>query len=93
VHDSVFSCVATMPGAVPHTSTYALTNATLPYVLAWRTWAGEAALAADPATARGLSTHRGALPSLEVAHDLGLPTPNRVPCSRSDTLPVCALRE
>ena len=34
VHDSVFYCVANMPGAVPHTSTYALTNATLPYVVA-----------------------------------------------------------
>ena len=34
VHDSVFYCVANMPGAVPHTSTYALTNVTLPYVCA-----------------------------------------------------------
>ena len=34
MHDSVFYCVANMPGAVPHTSTYALTNATLPYVVA-----------------------------------------------------------
>ena len=33
VHDSVFYCVANMPGAVPHTSTYALTNVTLPYAL------------------------------------------------------------
>src|SRR5919112_897499 len=34
VHDSVFYCVANMPGAVPHTSTYALTNVTLPYAVA-----------------------------------------------------------
>ncbi|MDT7551833.1 MAG: alanine dehydrogenase, partial [Pseudonocardiales bacterium] len=66
-------CVANMPGAVPHTSTYALTNATLPYVLRLANLGWEAALAADPALARGLSTHRGALHSLEVAHDLGLP--------------------
>ena len=34
VHDSIFYCVANMPGAVPHTSTFALTNVTLPYALA-----------------------------------------------------------
>jgi alanine dehydrogenase len=63
VHDSVFYCVANMPGAVPHTSTYVLRLAEL----GW-----EAALAADPALAAGLSTHHGALHCLEVAHDLGL---------------------
>jgi alanine dehydrogenase len=68
----VFYCVANMPGAVPHTSTYALTNATLPYVLRLADLGWEAALAADPALAKGLSTHRGALHSLQVAHDLGL---------------------
>jgi len=73
VHNSVFYCVANMPGAVPHTSTYALTNATLPYVLRLADLGWEAALAADPALAAGLSTHRGALHSLQVAHDLGLP--------------------
>ncbi len=48
VHDSVFYCVANMPGAVPHTSTYALTNVTLPYAveLANRGWRD--ALRADP---------------------------------------------
>jgi alanine dehydrogenase len=67
VHDSVFYCVANMPGAVPHTSTYALTNATLPYVveLAGNGW--RAALAADPALARGLNTHEGQLASAPVA--------------------------
>ena len=73
VHNSVFYCVANMPGAVPHTSTYALTNATLPYVLRLADLGWEAALAADPALAAGLSTHHGALYSLQVAHDLGLP--------------------
>jgi alanine dehydrogenase len=73
VHGSVFYCVANMPGAVPHTSTYALTNATLPYVLRLAELGWEAALSADPALAAGLSTHNGALTSLQVAHDLGLP--------------------
>jgi alanine dehydrogenase len=67
VHNSVFYCVANMPGAVPHTSTYALTNATLPYALeladkGWRT-----ALQADPALARGLNTHEGQLTNAPVA--------------------------
>ena len=58
VHDSVFYCVANMPGAVPHTSTYALTNVTLPYAvqIANRGW--REALRNDDALARGLSTHR-----------------------------------
>ncbi len=67
VHDSVFYCVANMPGAVPHTSTYALTNVTLPYVaeLAGRGW--REALKADPALALGLNTHDGAVVSAPVA--------------------------
>src|SRR4051812_49894215 len=44
VHESIFYCVANMPGAVPHTSTYALTNATLPYALKLADPAWEAAL-------------------------------------------------
>ncbi|MBN9098529.1 MULTISPECIES: alanine dehydrogenase [unclassified Pseudonocardia] len=72
VHNSVFYCVANMPGAVPNTSTYALTNATLPYVLRLANQGWEAALAADPGLARGLSTHRGALTDEQVASDLGL---------------------
>ena len=73
VHDAVFYCVANMPGAVPRTSTYALTNATMPYVvkLAERGW--QAACAADSALAKGLSTHEGALLSEQVAADLDLP--------------------
>ena len=73
VHESVFYCVANMPGAVPHTSTRALTNATLPYVLRLANLGWADALRADAALAEGLSTHRGALTSLQVAHDLGLP--------------------
>jgi alanine dehydrogenase len=71
VHNSVFYCVANMPGAVPHTSTYALTNVTLPYAveLADRGW--RAAAGADPALARGLSTHAGRLASAPVARAHG----------------------
>ena len=59
VHNSVFYCVANMPGGVPHTSTYALTNVTLPYAveLANRGWRD--ALRQDKALALGLNTHDG----------------------------------
>ncbi len=67
VHNSVFYCVANMPGAVPNTSTYALTNVTLPYAveLANRGWRD--ALRADPALAGGLNTHDGHLTNAPVA--------------------------
>ncbi|MBH0118710.1 alanine dehydrogenase [Rhodococcus sp. CX] len=71
VHDSVFYCVANMPGAVPRTSTFALTNATLPYVVALADKGWEEAVAADPGLAEGLSTHRGELLSAEVAEAHG----------------------
>ena len=67
VHDTIFYCVANMPGAVPHTSTYALTNATLPYVKAIANQGWKKALAADPALALGLNTFDGALVSEPVA--------------------------
>jgi alanine dehydrogenase len=72
VHNSVFYCVTNMPGAVPHTSTYALTNVTLPYALEIASRGWREALRDDPALARGLNTHAGALASLPVAqcHDL-----------------------
>jgi alanine dehydrogenase len=72
VHDSVFYCVANMPGAVPNTSTYALTNATLPFIveLADRGWV--AALRRDPALAKGLNTHDGKVVYREVAEAHGL---------------------
>jgi alanine dehydrogenase len=73
VHDTVFYCVANMPGAVPRTSTFALTNATMPYVLKLADKGWQAACKADPALARGLSTHEGALLSEQVASDLELP--------------------
>jgi len=72
VHDSVFYCVANMPGAVPHTSTYALTNVTLPYVveIASRGW--REALRADHPLALGLNTHEGVLTCRPVAEAHGL---------------------
>ena len=73
VHGSTFYCVANMPGAVPHTSTYALTNVTLPYALALadRGWHG--ACRQDPALAAGLSTSGGELVSAPVAAAHALP--------------------
>jgi alanine dehydrogenase len=73
VHDSVFYCVANMPGAVPHTSTYALTNVTLPYALQIANRGWREALRNDDALALGLNTHAGALTCSPVAESLGLP--------------------
>jgi alanine dehydrogenase len=82
VHDTTFYCVANMPGAVPHTSTYALTNVTLPYAVALADKGWRQALADDHSLALGLNTHDGAvtndavaqaheLPSVELAEVLG----------------------
>jgi alanine dehydrogenase len=59
VHDSVFYCVANMPGAVPHTSTYALTNVTLPYAVALADKGWQQALREDQPLSLGLNTHDG----------------------------------
>jgi alanine dehydrogenase len=59
VHNSIFYCVANMPGAVPVASTYALTNATLPYALSIANKGWEKAIADDPALDRGLNVHAG----------------------------------
>ncbi|MGW9113163.1 alanine dehydrogenase [Microbacterium sp. NPDC055683] len=71
VHDALYYCVANMPGAVPETSTRALTNATLPYVaaIADRGWDGAAA--ADAALARGLNVRGGAVTNAGVAAAFG----------------------
>jgi alanine dehydrogenase len=73
VHDALFYCVANMPSAVPKTSTFALTNATMPYVLKLADHGWQAACRSDPALAQGLSTHEGALVAQRVAGDLSLP--------------------
>ena len=59
VHGSVFYCVANMPGSVPNTSTYALTNVTLPYAVALANKGWKKALQDDKALALGLNTHAG----------------------------------
>jgi len=73
VHDSLYYCVANMPGSVPSTSTRALTNATLPYItaIAQRGW--QAALRRDAALAKGLNVHAGAIVNAPVAAAFGLP--------------------
>ena len=73
VHESVFYCVANMPGAVPNTSTYALTNVTLPYALSLADRGWHDALKADPALALGLNTYDGSLTNAPVAGAHGLP--------------------
>ena len=72
-HGSLFYCVTNMPGAVPHTSTYALTNATLPYALAIAEVGWQAAARRDPALALGLNAHGGALVYGPVGEAHGLP--------------------
>ncbi len=71
VHGSVFYCVANMPGAVPNTSTHALTNVTLPYVLAVADGGWRSAMRADPALAAGLNVHAGHLVHPGVAAAFG----------------------
>jgi alanine dehydrogenase len=73
VNGTIFYCVANMPGAVPHTSTHALANSTLPYVeeLAQNGW--RTAVSMDPALAAGVSTVDGALVSQPVAEAHGIP--------------------
>ncbi|SCL29358.1 alanine dehydrogenase [Micromonospora inyonensis] len=72
VHDSIFYCVANMPGAVPHTSTYALTNVTLPYALELANHGWREALRRDPALALGLNTHDGQVTYGPVAEAHGM---------------------
>ena len=72
VHGSLFYCVANMPGGVANTSTYALTNATLPYVRAIANAGWKDALRADAALARGLNVHAGHVVNAAVAAAHGL---------------------
>jgi alanine dehydrogenase len=71
VHDSIFYCVANMPGAVPNTSTYALTNATLPYTVALADKGWERACREDRSLALGLNTHAGKVTYAPVAEAHG----------------------
>jgi alanine dehydrogenase len=72
VHDVVHYCVGNMPGAVPHTSTYALTNATLPYVVELAEIGLERAAGSDPLLAKGVNVYKGAVVYEPVAEALGL---------------------
>jgi alanine dehydrogenase len=72
VHSSVFYCVANMPGAVPHTSTYALTNVTLPYALELANRGWREALRADRPLALGLNTYDGEVTYGPVAEAHGM---------------------
>jgi alanine dehydrogenase len=69
----VHYCVTNMPGAVARTSTFALTNATLPFVMALAEKGWRKALADDPNLLNGLNVHAGKVTYKAVAHDLSLP--------------------
>jgi alanine dehydrogenase len=72
VHESVFYCVANMPGAVPNTSTHALTNVTLPYVMALANEGTAAAVEGNPALAHGVNVVAGRVVLPEVAEAHGM---------------------
>jgi alanine dehydrogenase len=67
----VHYCVANMPGAVPHTSAFALNNATLPFTLALADKGPKQALLDDHHLLNGLNVHRGRVTHPDVARDLG----------------------
>jgi alanine dehydrogenase len=72
MHGVVHYAVGNMPGAVPHTSTYALTNATLPYIAEVAVHGAAGAARRDPALAHGLNTHAGHVTNAPVAEFLGV---------------------
>jgi alanine dehydrogenase len=72
VHESIFYCVANMPGAVPNTSTYALTNTTLPYTVALADKGWKQACLDDQSLALGLNTHAGKLTNAPVGEAHGI---------------------
>src|SRR3954469_334032 len=72
VHNSIFYCVANMPGAVPNTSTYALTNATLPYTVALANKGWVKACRDDASLALGLNTHQGQVTNAPVGEAHGM---------------------
>jgi alanine dehydrogenase len=74
----VHYCVTNMPGAVPRTSTYALCNATLPYIRAIAQHGAHKAMERDPYLAAGLNVHAGNIMHAAVARDLGVPRATKV---------------
>ena len=85
VADSVFYCVANMPGAVPHTSTYALTNVTLPYAMELANRGLREAVLRDPALALGVNVAGGRVTSPPVAEAHGMAS---VPVAEALSLPA-----
>jgi alanine dehydrogenase len=81
LHEVVHYCVTNMPGAVARTSTFALNNATLPFILALADKGPEAAMSDDPHLLAGLNVHRGRIIHPAVAAALGL-EPGRPPQAR-----------
>jgi len=79
VHESEFYCVANMPGAVPRTSTYALTSVTMPYILALVEHGWRDALAQDVDLSLGLNVHDGKLYHHSVGEALGIETADLLP--------------
>jgi alanine dehydrogenase len=73
VHDTLFYCVANMPGAVPNTSTYALTNVTIPYAVALADKGWRQALIDDHALALGLNVQDGRITYRAVAEAFDMP--------------------
>ena len=73
MHGVLHYAVGNIPGAVPHTSTYALTNATLPYALALATQGVDDAVAADPGLASGVNVVDSGVTNAAVAEALGRP--------------------
>jgi alanine dehydrogenase len=73
VHDVVHYCVANMPGAVARTSTFALNNATLPFIVALVEQGPEKAMRANPHLRAGLNAYRGTLTYQAVAAAQNLP--------------------
>lgn len=71
LHDVVHYCVANMPGAVPRTSTFALNNATLPFIISIANKGYKKALADDPHLLNGLNVYRGKVTERSVAENLG----------------------
>jgi alanine dehydrogenase len=72
IHDSIYYCVANMPGAVPHTSTWALTNATLSYAVKLADQGWKDAMRADPSLAKGLNTDAGQITYAAVGDAFGM---------------------
>lgn len=79
VHDVIHYGVANMPGAVPRTSTYALTNATIPFVTRLADKGLEAAIRNEPWMVSGVNTYKGTVPHPAVAEALGVPYTPFVP--------------